>query len=302
LSADRNRNVAQSDSVERELEHAAALEYPDPQQAAKLYAALLDRAPGCVAASNALERLKDPRRFSAWMRVNCMIHPADDLLRFIARSPHGQNPIRAYLADGWRTLSELMLLLERLERPLLGFDSVLEFACGYGRFTRHLSRALPGRVDASDILPGSIEFVHQQFAVGTFPSAFEPEQIEFPRRYGLVFVLSLFTHLPIEDWGRWLRSLAGAVAPGGWLLFSVHSEAMARSQNVCLADNGVFFAARSESPSLDPARYGTIYTTRAVVEDQIRSALGNVSVQFADEVFWLGQDAVIVSPGPVSED
>jgi len=285
-------------SIAQELQQAAALEATDAGAAADLYAALLQREPACVEASNALERLRDPRRFSAWMRVNCNIHPRDDLLGFIARGPHGQNPIRAYLADGWRTLSELMLLLEHLDRPLLQHDSVLEFACGYGRFTRHLAQAMPGRVAATDILPGSVEFVAEQFGVDSFASNFEPEQIRFPRRYHLVFVLSLLTHLPVEDWCRWLRVLASAVAPGGLLVFSVHSEALAAAQGVRFGAEGVHFLPSSESPSLDPSRYGTTFTTRAVVERELHTALGTKALHYASEAFWVGQDAVVVEvPG-----
>lgn len=298
MSSGPSRIVTDSTSIGQALERAAELEADKPQAAADLYAELLERDPACVAASNGLERLGDPRRFSAWMRVDCTIDPRDDLLGFIARGPHGQNPIRAYLADGWRTLSELMLLLEQLDRPLLRFDSVLEFACGYGRFTRHLARALPGRVAAADILPGSVEFVGRQFGVEAFPSSFEPDQIRFPRRYGLVFVLSLFTHLPVEDWGRWLKVLASAVAPGGLLIFTVHSESLAAAHGVRFDDSGVHFVPSSESPSLDPARYGTTFTTRAVVEHELQQALGQAPLDYAADSFWVGQDAVVVAvPG-----
>lgn len=296
MSHDPGRSVADSTSIGQILERATRLEADQPQAAADLYAELLQREPACVAASNGLERLGDPRRFGAWMRVNCSIDPRDDLLGFIARGPHGQNPIRAYLADGWRTLSELMLLLERLDRPLLGFDSVLEFACGYGRFTRHLAHALPGRVAAADILPGSAEFVGRQFGVEAFSSSLEPERIRFPRRYRLVFVLSLFTHLPVEDWGRWLKVLAGAVAPGGLLIFTVHSESLAAAQGVRFDDSGVHFVPSSESPTLDPAHYGTTFTTRAVVERELSSALGQGPLDYAADSFWVGQDAVVVAP------
>ena len=285
-----------ADTVERRLAQAQALEAADPARAGDLYAELLERDPGCVAASNALERLGDPRRFGAWMKVDCTIDPRDDLLGFIARGPHGQNPIRAYLADGWRTLSELMLLLEGLDRPLLRLDSVLEFACGYGRFTRHLAHALPGRVAAADILPGAPEFVRDRFGVESFRSDHEPERIVFPRCYELVFVLSLFTHLPVGDWSRWLRALRTAVAPGGMLIFTVHSEALAAAQGVRFGADGVHFVPSSESPSLDPQRYGTTFTTRAVVEREVQEALGTAPLKIADEVFWVGQDAVVVRP------
>jgi len=277
-----------------QLAAIARLEADDPARAGDAYAALLDREPACLEASNALERLAHPRRFSAWMQINCVIHPSDDIFRFIGRGPHGQNPVRAYLADGWRTLAELMLVLERLDRSLLKTGSMLEFACGFGRFTRHLAPLLPGRLDCADVLPGSVEFVREQFGVGAFESDSDPDKIDFPRRYSLIFVLSLFTHLPVEDWGAWLRALTGALEPGGVLLFSVHSEALALEQGVRFDDSGVHFVPRSESPSLDPARYGTTFTTRKVVERSVFEALGQRPDLYAPAAFWAGQDAIAV--------
>lgn len=284
-------------SVDDLLTRAQRLEASDRAAAGSLYFEALQRDPANLVAHNALERLEDPQRYGAWMRVNCTIHPDDDIFGFIARDPFSRNPVRDYLADGWRTMSETMQLLEKIDRPLMKVSNMLEFACGYGRFTRHLARALAGRVTCSDLLPGSMDFVREQFGVQAFESSFEPGQIEFPGRYDVVFVLSLFTHLPVPAWGDWLRALAGAVAPGGVLLFSVHSEELAREElGVTLNEEGYCFLPHSESPSLDPEKYGTTLTTRRLVEEQVRAALGTDPVLFQPGAFWVGQDAVAVMP------
>lgn len=284
-------------SVEDLIARAQRLEASDPATAGGLYHEALQRDPANLAAHNALERLEDPQRYGAWMRVNCTIHPDDDIFRFIVREPFSRNPVRDYLSDGWRTMSETMQLLEKIDRPLMKVSSFLEFASGYGRFTRHLARALPGRLTCSDVLPGSVDFAREQFGVKAFESSFEPEEIRFPERYDVVFVLSLFTHLPVPAWNAWLRALGGAVAPGGVLLFSVHSEELAREElGVTLNEEGYCFLPHSESPSLDPEKYGTTLTTRQLVVDQVRSALGVEPALFERGAFWVGQDAVAVMP------
>jgi len=273
------------------------MEASDRAAAGRLYLEALQREPACLAAHNALERLADPKRYGAWMRVNCTIHPDDDIFNFIVREPFSPNPVRDYLSDGWRTMSETMQLLEKIDRPLMKVSSFLEFASGFGRFTRHLAHALPGRVTCSDVLPGSVDFAREQFGVEAFESSFDPDEIRFPARYDVVFVLSLFTHLPVPAWNAWLRALGGAVAPGGVLLFSVHSEELAREElGVTLNDEGYCFLPHSESPTLDPEKYGTTLTTRQLVIDQVRAALGTEPSLFQPGAFWVGQDAVAVMP------
>jgi hypothetical protein len=121
-----------------------------------------------LADHNALERSGSRERYSAWMRVNCVIDPRDDIFRFFYNHPLACNPVREYLADGWRTLSELMLLMDSIDRPLTRTRSMLEFAAGFGRFTRHLAPVLPGRLTVSDLHPGSVDFLREQLGVDGF--------------------------------------------------------------------------------------------------------------------------------------
>ena len=245
-----------------------------------------------LAEHNRLELQGAPESFGAWMRINCRIDPRDEIFRFFARHPSSRNPVRDYLADGWRTLAELMVVLERLERPLLGTGHVLEFAAGFGRFTRHLAPLLPGRISVSDVQPGSVEFVRSEFGVEGFYSDPDPARIAFPRQYDLVFVLSLFTHLRPAAWPAWLAALRRAVAPGGLLLFTVCSEAAARESGVAFERDGTRYLASSESSALEAEVYGTTYTTRRFVEQSVAGAWGAPPSACFDTAFWAGQDAI----------
>ena len=126
-------------------------------------------------AHNLMERHQLPGAFSEWIGVNCEVSPQDDIFRFFAGHPTSVNPLRDYFADGWRTLSELMLLLESVQRPLLGAGSFLEFASGHGRFTRHLVKALGAeRVTVSDVVPDAVAFARDTLGVPGFLSAARP--------------------------------------------------------------------------------------------------------------------------------
>ena len=122
------------------LARAQEIETSQPVEAAQLFAKVLLLDSANLTAHNALERLQAPQRYGRWMLINCVIDPRDDIFRFFANHEIAKNPIREYLSDGWRTLSELMVILEAIDKPLLKTQSMLEFAAGFGRFTRHLAR------------------------------------------------------------------------------------------------------------------------------------------------------------------
>ena len=273
---------------------ADALAATEPDEAARRYAAAMRADPANITAHNALERLRAPQAYGRWMRVNCVIDPRDDIFRFFANHQIAKNPIREYLSDGWRTLSELMVILETIDKPLLKTESVLEFAAGFGRFTRHLVRVATGRVTCTDVLPGSVEFLQEQFGVKSFPSTHDPLALNIPATYDLVIVLSMFTHLPPAMWQPWLKVLGKAVAPGGLLVFSVHNEVSSREMGVSFDENGTRFLTSSESPSLDGEVYGTTCTTRSYVEAEIERAFGPSRSAYFPYAFWVGQDAVVV--------
>ena len=234
--------------------------------------------------------------FTNMMGLDCTISAQDDIFGFFAGHPSSRNPLRDYLADGWRTLSELMLLLEAVDLPLLKTPRMLEFASGHGRFTRHLVKALGAeRVVVSDVVPSAVEFSRSTFGVQGFLSASVPEQVRWPGQYELVFVLSLFIHLPRSTWGRWLQALDGAVAPGGLLVFSTHGAKAAAFDSVALDSEGFFFVPSSESHAIDGQEYGTTFTTEAFVLQRIAETCGSQSLVHSAPVhFWNHQDAYVL--------
>ena len=230
------------------------------------------------------------------MGLDCTISPSDDIFRFFLGHASSRNPLRDYLADGWRTLAELMLLLEQVDRPLTKIPSVLEFASGHGRFTRHLAKAIGAdRVTVSDVVPDAVTFASDTFAVQGFVSAGVPEQVRWPRPFDLVFVLSLFSHLPRATWARWLTQLWSVVAPGGLLVLSTHGAKAAAFDSVQLDDEGFFFAPSSESHAIAAQEYGTAFTSEAFVRARIAEVCGAASpVHFAPVHFWNHQDAWVL--------
>ena len=247
-------------------------------------------------AHNLVERHGLEGGFRPMFGLNCEIAPADDIFHFFAGHPTSINPLRDYLADGWRTLAELMLLLEAVDRPLLTTGRLLEFASGHGRFTRHLVKALGAeRVTVSDVVPDAVDFARATFGVEGLLSSVTPEALAWEQPYDVVFVLSLFSHLPERTWARWLARLYRAVKPGGLLVFSTHGAEAAQRQSVALDAQGFFFAPSSESQAIEVAEYGTTFTSDAFVRRTLAQTLhGAALLQHAPVHFWNHQDAYVV--------
>lgn len=271
------------------------LEAGDREAAAVILAAVLELEPACLPAHNLREEHRLAGNFADWTGVNARISPDDDIFRFFATHPDSRNPLRDYIADGWRTLCELQRVLDRAGRNLYRCPSFLEFACGHGRFTRHLAQALPpGALTVSDVVPGCVAFLRQNWAVKGFDSTPDPAALAIPDRYDVVFVLSLFSHLPESTWHAWLGKLYGIVAAGGVLIMTTHGEEAARKSRVDWGASGFAFFSASESTSLRGAEYGTTFTSARFVRQAIAAAAIPGEVTHIPSAFWSYQDAWIL--------
>lgn len=267
----------------------------DREGPAAMLAAVLDLEPACLEAHNLREEHRLAGNFADWTGVKAIISPDDDIFRFFAAHPDSRNPLRDYIADGWRTLCELQRVLDTAGKNLYRCRSFLEFASGHGRFTRHLATALdPGALTVSDIVPGCVAFLQKHWGVRGFESASDPEALSIPERYDVVFALSLFSHLPESTWHAWLRRLYGAVAPAGVLVMTTHGEEAARKSGVDWGEAGFAFFAASESQALHSSEYGTSFASARFVGQAIAAATTSARVEHLPSAFWSYQDAWVL--------
>ena len=252
--------------------------------------------PSMLAAHALIEQHDLNGSFRNIMGLDCSISDQDDIFGFFATHPSSNNPLRDYLADGWRTLAELMSLLESVGHPLMATEHFLEFASGHGRFTRHLAKALgPERVTVSDVVADGVQFAVDKFGVQGFPSVSDPACLAAPRQYDVVFVLSLFTHLPRHTWNAWLKALWNLLSPNGLLVFTTHGAKATAYDHISLDEEGFFFAPVSESNAIDLQEYGMTFTSEAFVRAQIDAVMGiDKLVKFAPVQFWNHQDAFVL--------
>ena len=220
------------------------------------------------------------------------IHPKDEMYFFFTTHPlHLDMPAYSYFISGESMIQSLNKILEISGNSggLLDVNSFLEFACGFGRFTRHLIRHIdPLKITVSDVYRDAVDFQKETFMVDGFYSSFDPESVLIAKKYEVIFVASLFSHLPHKTWMPWLKMLYDSLSHDGLLIFSTHSEA-------CMADptlmpaSGFLYLNMSESNSHSFDDYGTTYVTNEFVTNAITKEIGEIALRFPKEL-WGYQD------------
>lgn len=136
----------------------------------------------------------------------------------------GSPDVAWFMEGGRRGASSIRSILEGNGVPLEGVGSLLDFGCGCGRVLRHF---MNDGVDlnGSDLNPKLIRWCRANLAPGRFSvNGLAPPLPLADQSMGLVYALSVFTHLPEALQGPWLRELARVLRRGGHLILSTHGE------------------------------------------------------------------------------
>lgn len=223
------------------------------------------------------------------------IHPRDEIFHFFTTHPdHKTTPFKSYFTSGEGMLQRLQEILLETGISLEDVDSFLEFACGYGRFTRHLTMCLdPQKITVSDVYKKAIDFQKSAFGVEGFYSEINPDELDIPGEYEVIFIASLFSHLPKKTWRLWLKKLFNSLKENGVLIFSTHGPScMAKRQT--MPDSGFAYYNFSESNSLSSDDYGTTYVTPEFVLQAVKEETGQSVIMEIPNGLWGYQDVYVV--------
>jgi 2-polyprenyl-3-methyl-5-hydroxy-6-metoxy-1,4-benzoquinol methylase len=242
-------------------------------------------------------------------RFVAKIHEEDDLLHYsldVASAEPAFRYYRAvemYFAGGAWNVAEVEKTLADAGFALDEARSLLEFACGYGRLTRHLVHKLdPGRITVSDIDARGVDFLTAELGVSGFHSARTARQLTHDGRYDMVVVVSLFSHLPLEHWRPWLERLGEMLNPGGVLWFSTGGM-HAWTVNVAETDREAFrpkadgFLWREENETrgrLAAEEYGIAYVSNAFVERAVSESFPGRLLRYCPRALNGFQDAYVL--------
>jgi len=208
----------------------------------------------------------------------------------------------AYFQVGDSALRCIRLAMDAAEKDRL--DSILDFPCGHGRVLRTLKHAFPeASFTASDIDRDGVDFCSRTFGARGVYSDPDLAKVDLPGKFDLIWVGSLFTHLPEGRWWSFLDFFDARLAPGGLLLFTTHGRWSAQrikenesplgsraAQLLMLRGyeaTGFGFVGSGEQQA-----YGTSLTKAAAVLERTE-AFDDLQLVFCMERGWAGHQDVI---------
>jgi SAM-dependent methyltransferase len=216
------------------------------------------------------DQLKFPQQFPSVIDEN------DEMYLFSLKNVNGNRETAwtRYYSLGKRIFEAVKQIIEWHFQRVDNISSFLDFASGYGRFTRFLLQEFPAeQVWVSDIYQAAVEFQIKQFGVNGFVSTEYPKNYFTERQFDCILASSFFSHIPETNFADWLEKLYSLLSHNGILIFSVHDLALLPA-HVAEKITGIYFIPESESKTLDKQLYGTSYVSQDFVGKIISKILG----------------------------
>ena len=186
----------------------------------------------------------------------------------------GTRALVRYYAIGRSVLDTVKQVVEWHFGSFENVPSFLDFACGYGRFTRFLIQEMPPeKIWVSDIYANAVKFQTEYLGVSGIVSTGKPENYLIDRKFDCILANSFFSHMPERTFTNWLQNLYDLLTPNGILMFSVHDQCLL-TPHIEMPAKGILFSPQSESQSLDKEEYGTTYVTEKFVIELVEKVSG----------------------------
>ena len=221
--------------------------------------------------------IRDQAKFPEDFKLN--ICEDDEMYLFSMKkvADDGDDGTRAlvrYYAIGRSVLDTVKQVVEWHFGSFENVPSFLDFACGYGRFTRFLIQEMPPeKIWVSDIYANAVKFQTEYLGVSGIVSTGKPENYLIERKFDCILANSFFSHMPERTFTNWLQNLYDLLTPNGILMFSVHDECLLEP-HIEMPAKGILFSPQSESQSLDKEEYGTTYVTEKFVREIVEKVSG----------------------------
>lgn len=146
--------------------------------------------------------------------------PPVELMQLVAATEN----VPWFINGGYVGYQSIVEVLKKNEVEMETIDPILDFGCGCGRVSRQwqkIYKAIYG-VDYNQKL---VAWCQANLPFGNFSTNKLQPPLEFENNtFGLVYALSVFTHLPEDMQYAWIKELSRVINPGGYLALTTHGE------------------------------------------------------------------------------
>lgn len=181
---------------------------------------------------NTIKSFREEKKISESLNLN--IHKNDVMFlhsKILGNQQDYAKVYTTYFKVGYLLWDILKQMTEHQFGSLNNVNNLLDFASGYGRLTRFMTLEMPAnKIWVSDIKANAVEFSKKEFSVNGFTSTYKPEELNIPAKFDLIYVVSLFSHLPNNSFEPWLKKLYDSLSDNGILAISVHDEGMLKNK------------------------------------------------------------------------
>ncbi|WP_413160637.1 class I SAM-dependent methyltransferase [Capilliphycus salinus ALCB114379] len=232
-----------------------------------------------------------------------VISPQDEMYLFALQNHRIPEKARIrYYFNGRRIFDAVDQVVRWKFQGFNRINSFLDFAGGYGRFTRFLLQELPPeKVWISDIYSDAVKFQQEHFGVNGIVSTVHPENYLVRQKFDCILACSFFSHLPEKTFTLWLKTLYNLITPDGILMFSVHDRDLLPTESKINSDE-ILFIPESESRSLDVNEYGTSYVGEEFVKQTVNQVSQGEAICYRiAKGICRYQDLYLVAKPPIPE-
>ena len=205
--------------------------------------------------------------------VASVIHKND--IMFISNLFHNEDvdqSLKVYFSLGDNTARQIHEIAVSGNASILEKGgNLLDFGAGYGRVSRFFPRYFGEKVSyyASEIKEEAMRFHEEQLGYRGIVHGPHADSFKSDRKFDLIFVGSVFTHLPQRMTEEWLSKLADHLSESGFLIFTTHNI---RTYNISQTKD-FHFDPGSEDSSFDAvedslenqSEYGTSYVSDELI-------------------------------------
>lgn len=217
--------------------------------------------------SEAIEVCKNViERYNMSSETSLEVASEDLMFLFVLHNNSLEVAYKAYLTTGWNGRNIIDKLITAKYQRWNNISNILDFASGFGRISRHLiSEVGKENIWVSDIKKESVDWQKKHLEVKGILSEEDPNDFKPPVLFDIIFVGSLFTHLPERLFKDWLKRLTELLTDNGTLIIStfdinVHGKEYATEFKYLEMSEDKLFNSLPSSIKGDDT-YGITYTT-----------------------------------------